>query len=107
MSTKSTIFKKVKIRKTIFHRFQNIAQLFGTKTQFSHFLGRGGGVGLHVVNWDKAKFCHKYFKYPAALIFKLFLRNASVFICMQTYKGFGTDIVSAYSIWMLKNVMLN
>ena len=38
------MFQKLKIGKLNFQLFQNIAQYFGIKTQFGHFL-RGGGRG--------------------------------------------------------------
>ena len=44
LNTKSIISQKLKIWKLLFHRFQIIAQLFGTKTQLSYFRWEGMGV---------------------------------------------------------------
>ena len=43
LSTKSTISQKIEIGKLFFHRFQNIAHLFGPKTQL---IGNFGGGRL-------------------------------------------------------------
>ena len=46
-----------RIRKLyFFHGFQNITQLFVTKTQFDNFEGDGGGRGLHIVNQDMTRY---------------------------------------------------
>ena len=44
LSKKSTIIQKLKMTKLFFHRFQPVAQLFGTKAQFGHFWGRGWSI---------------------------------------------------------------
>ena len=47
---KSTISQKLKIRKLIFHSFQDIACHFGLGIKKTALYKRGGGGSLHIVN---------------------------------------------------------
>ena len=49
LSTTSTLSQKLKIGELIFHSFQNIAQLYGTKTQLGHFCGGEGGFCMSLI----------------------------------------------------------
>ena len=60
---KSTVSQKLKIAKLFLNRFQNIAQLFGTKPYLATFEGRS----LCVVNWDRARNLECNYTFPIDL----------------------------------------